>query len=117
MHILLPKDEFEAIASKLRKNYYNKRGYLRKLDQFIERAKPLYQKKNTVSIDVLYKKEKKNPFEKAIDLFILIYVYRNQGEETKARALEEQFKKDYAQMKVLVERLEQTEEREEKKEL
>lgn len=117
LHILLPKDEFEAIASKLRKNYYNKRGYLRKLDQFIERAKPLYQKKNTVSIDVLYKKEKKNPFEKAIDLFILIYVYRNQGEETKARALEEQFKKDYAQMKVLVERLEQTEEREEKKEL
>ena len=50
-------------------------------------------------------------------MFILIYVYRNQGEETKARALEEQFKRDYAQMKVLVERLEQTEEREEKKEL
>lgn len=117
LHILLSKDEYDRIEEKLRKNYYNKKAYLKKLDQFCERAKPMYHKQNTVSIDLLYRQETKNAFQKAIDLFLLIQVYRNQGDEEKAQSLENEFRKSYSQMEVLIERLDQREVVAEKKEL
>lgn len=103
----MTKAEFDHSYDVLKKEYYNKKRILKAIDKFYQFWLPYYGVNPTTQISKIYNYQRKNDrLSNAISLFVLIYYYKNEGNQAKVEELKKLFLKEYSMLEEFVKDLE-----------
>ncbi|MDE7161621.1 MAG: hypothetical protein K2N65_02545, partial [Anaeroplasmataceae bacterium] len=93
----MTKEEFDHSFEILNKEFYNKKSVLKRVNKFYQFWQPYYGMNSNYINEKLYRIDrKKNQYQNAISLFVLIYYYKNNGQLDKAAELKTEFVKKYS---------------------
>ncbi|MDE6584210.1 MAG: hypothetical protein K2K15_02300, partial [Anaeroplasmataceae bacterium] len=101
------KEEFDNAFEKMKREYYNQKLKLKRITQFYEFWQPYFGTNLKVDITRIYKYDTKRPYVNAVNLFLLIYYYHNEGNLSKVKELKTLFMSKYSMIVEFVKDLDQ----------
>lgn len=101
------KEEFDNAFEKMKREYYDNKLKLKKITKFYEFWQPYYGTNLKVDIARIYKYDTKKPYVNAVNLFVLIYYFYNEGNLSKVKELKTLFMNKYSMIGEFVKDLDQ----------